>query len=100
MSKPNLTLNLDDKIYLAVAKRETDKLALVYTLACLRKGKNSNTYDMVATRQVHAFRDKNAAEIYHNTIEDVVGINAETKSVQIFFEAKDKLIEQFLENTR
>ena len=99
-NKPNLTLNIDDRIYLAVARRELGKLTFVYTLACLRTNKHSATYNMVATREVHTFRDNNAAEMYRGTIEDVIAFNAESKSAQIFFEANDKLIEQFLENTR
>ena len=40
--KPILSLNMDDKIYLAVSKDLTDKLSFVYTLACLKQNKNSN----------------------------------------------------------
>lgn len=47
--KTDLILNMDEKIYLAVAKESTEKFAFVFTLACLRQGK-STSYDLNATR--------------------------------------------------
>ena len=60
-NKPVLTLNMNDKMYLAVAKNFTDVLSFVYTLAC-NKAANSDKYDMVehlrfihsGTRHLHA----------------------------------------------
>ena len=62
MSKnmPILTLDMNDKIYLAVSKNFSDTFAYVYTLACLNDGRN-NSYNLVATPQIHAFDDKSAA---------------------------------------
>ena len=44
-NKPDLTLNMDDKIYLAVTKNTDSKFAFVFTLACLKMDKNSNSYN-------------------------------------------------------
>ena len=98
--KPNLTLSMDDKVYLAVSKDLTDKLSFVYTLACLKQNKNSNMYNMLATREIHAFKNKDAASIYHDTIEKIIDKNAEDKTKQDLFSANEKLIENFLGNSR
>lgn len=99
-NKPNLTLNMDDKIYLAVAKNSNEKFVFIYTLACLKANKQPNSYNMLATREVHAFRNPEAAELYHDTVEQIVEINAEDKNKQTIFKVNEKLIESFLENVR
>ena len=99
-NKPDLTLSMNDKIYLAVSKRNTDKLAFVYTLACLENPTGSGKYNVVPTREVNTFRDKDAAKLYHDTIMDVIEINSNNELFKIFFETNDKLIERFLENTK
>lgn len=98
--KPILSLNMDDKIYLAVSKDLTDKLSFVYTLACLEQNKNSNMYNMFATREIHAFKNKDAASIYHDTIKKIIDKNAEDKTKQDLFSANEELIENFLGNSR
>ena len=99
-NKPNLTLSMDDKIYLAVSKRDTDKLCFVYTLACMRDTKGSNTYNMMPTREVHTFRNKESGKLYHDTIEQIVNINANDERYHVFFDLNDKAIEQFLTYTK
>lgn len=42
-NRPVLTLNMNDKIYLAVAKNFTDVFSYVYTLACA-KDRRTNKY--------------------------------------------------------
>ena len=93
--KPILSLSMDDKIYLAVAKDLTGPLSFVYTLACLRQGKNSNTFNMIPTREIHAFKTKEAASVYHDTIESIVNVNAADETKQPLFSANDELIARF-----
>ena len=99
-NRPNLNLNMDDKIYLAVSKRDTDKLSFVYTLACLKTDKMSNSYNMTATREINSFRNREFAKLYHDTIEQIIEVNANTPDYDIFFSYNDKLIEKFLEHTK
>jgi len=99
-NKPVLTLNMDDKIYLAVAKRDLDKLAFVYTLACLKSDKNANNYSTLATSEIHAFRNKTSADIYYKSISQLVEINEKDKTKKILFNMNDKLIESFMEKTK
>ena len=99
-NKTDLTMNMDDKIYLAVSKELTEKLSFVYTLACLKQNQNSSMYNMFATREIHAFRDKNTAELYHDTIEKIIDKNASDETKQPLFSANEAIIERFLENCR
>ena len=97
--KTDLILNMDEKIYLAVAKESTEKFAFVFTLACLRQGKTTS-YDLNATREVHAFRNHDTAELYHAAIEKIIEKNTEDKNKAAFFVFNEKMIERFCENSR
>ena len=99
-NRPNLTLNMDDKIYLAVSKHDADKLSFVYTLACLKTDRMSNSYNMDATREIHSFRNRDFAQLYHDTIEQIIEVNANTPSYDMFFSLNDKQIEKFMEHTK
>ena len=99
-NKPNLTLNMDDKIYLAVAKRDLDKLSFVYTLACLRADNRTNSYNLTPTREIHTFKNKESAQLYHDTIEQIVEVNSNDETKQPIFSANEPIIERFMEYTR
>ena len=94
--KPILTLNMNDKIYLAVARDTTsEKLAFVYTLACLKDKPGARDYNLYADREIHVFTDKQDAQIYHDAIEQVVDINSEDKMLKGLFTANEKYIQTF-----
>ena len=99
-NKPSLTLSMDDKIYLAVSKRDADKLAFVYTLACNRTEKAANTYDMTATREIHTFKNRDSAQLYHDTIEQIINVNVNDKKFDVLFGFNEELIAQFMEYTK
>lgn len=99
-NKPVLTLNMDEKVYLAVAKRDLDKLAFVYTLACLKQNKNSNSYNVFPTQEIHTFKSKTSANVYYETIAQMVELNDNDKTKKIFFETNETLIASFLEKTK
>ena len=99
-NKPILTLNMDEKIYLAVAKCDLDKLAFVYTLACLKTNKNANCYNVFATQEIHAFKNKTSANIYYETISQMVEFNENDEAKKTFFDTNEKLIERFMERTK
>ena len=100
MSKnmPILTLNMNDKIYLAVSKNFSDTFAYVYTLACDNDGRN-NTYNLVATPQIHTFNDKSAAHVYHDTIEQLVVMHENDERYKMFFNTNKAQLEQFKRQT-
>ena len=95
-NKTDLVLNMDEKIYLAVSKEITDKLAFVYTLACLKQGKNTNMYNMYATREIHTFKNKDLAELYHDTVQKIVEKNEQDETKQSLFSVNESLIERFM----
>lgn len=95
-NKTDLVLNRDEKIYLAVSKEITDKLAFVYTLACLKQGKNTNMYNMYATREIHTFKNKDLAELYHDTVQKIVEKNEQDETKQSLFSVNESLIERFM----
>lgn len=98
-NKPILTLNMDDKIYLAVAKNFTDALSFVYTLACI-KIKQTNKYDLFATPQIHTFRDKAAARVYYDTIEQLVEAHESNPVYQNLFDSNQAQIENFMSHQK
>ena len=94
---PVFTLNMNDKIYLAVAKNYTDVLSYVYTLSCAKKGRDK--YDMVATPKIHTFKDKSAAHVYHDTIEQLVIMNENDTRYKPLFDSNEGLLAQFRQQT-
>ena len=99
-NRPDLTLNMDDKIYLAVSKNTDSKFAFVFTLACLKMEKNSNSYNLNATREIHAFKNKDAAEIFHDAIEQIIEVNLTNKNYQALFKANEKMIDGFINDNQ
>lgn len=93
-NKPVLTLSMDDKIYLAVAKSFSEPFSFVYTLACNRQ-KNSGKYDMDASANIHTFKDKGAARVYHDTIAQLVEINEGTGRYKMMCDFNKAKIEAF-----
>ena len=98
-NKPILTLDMDDKIYLAVAKNFTDALSFVYTLAC-NKIKKTNQYEMVATPQIHTFRDKASARVYYDTIEQMVEAHESNPAYKMLFDVNQGQIEKFMSHQK
>ncbi|MBR1380223.1 MAG: hypothetical protein IJ560_01400 [Alphaproteobacteria bacterium] len=99
MITPDLTLSMDDKIYLAVAKNTNNKTAFVYTLACLRQGATLS-YDGIATHEIHAFNDKRRAQMYYDAVKQIVAINKSDNNKEIFFEINQNMIQRFNERTK
>ena len=99
-NKPVLTLDMDEKIYLAVAKRDLDKLAFVYTLACLKQNKNINNYNLFPTQEIHTFKSKTSANVYYETIAQIVEFHENDKTKKLLFDTNAEIIERFMENTK
>lgn len=100
VNKPVLTLNMDEKIYLAVVKKDLDKLSFVYTLACLKQNNTPNSYNAFATQEIHTFKSKTYANVYYETISQAVEFNENDKGRKIFFDTNAEIIESFMENTK
>ena len=99
MIKPDLTLNMDEKIYLAVAQNTKNAIVFVYTLACLSKG-NTNSHDLFATREVYSFNNPQIAQMYYDTIKNIVDINKSDNTKNTYFEWNRELIQRFNEHIK
>ena len=75
-------------------------LAFVYTLACLKQNKNSNSYNVFPTQEIHTFKSKTSANVYYETVSQIVEVHANDKAKRILLETNEKIIESFLENTK
>ena len=94
--KPILTLPMYDKIYLAVAKKSAGKLSFVYTLACLNDG-TDGTWLLKATHEIHTFQNEESANLYHDTIEQIVEENENDETKKAFFDFNKKQVDHFAE---
>ena len=78
---PALKLNMADRFYLAVTKRAVGNLVFVYTLGCT--GRN-NQYEMIANTEIAAFDDAKRAEIYYQTILELIDYEKKSQLSQMY----------------
>ena len=97
---PAVKLNLMDRFYLAVTKRARNNLVFVYTLGCA--GQNFR-YDMNATIDVAAFDNETTANIYYQTILELIEYEKESNFSQMYelmVDFNDGLMKNFNNNKR
>ena len=73
---PAFKLNLMDRFYLAVTKKSVGNLVFVYTLGCA--GQNFR-YDATATVDIATFDSESIADIYYQTILEVIDYEKRSK---------------------
>lgn len=93
-NKPALTLNTNDKIYLAVASELGEKLSYVYALVCLKNQRMQN-YNNVAVHETYVFKNRNAAEMYSDALLCLVALCENTKEHKLHFDLNKAKIEDF-----
>jgi hypothetical protein len=93
-NKPALTLNTNDKIYLAVASELGDKLSYVYALVCLKNQRMQN-YNNVAVHETYVFKNRNAAEMYSDALLCLVALCENTQEHKLHFGLNKAKIEDF-----
>ena len=93
-NKPTLTLNTNDKIYLAVASELGEKLSYVYALVCLKNQRMQN-YNNEAVHEAYVFKNRNAAEMYSNALLGLVALCESTKEHKLHFDLNKAKIEDF-----
>lgn len=97
---PAVKLNLMDRFYLAVSKRARNNLVFVYTLGCA--GQNFR-YDMNATIDVAAFDNETMANIYYQTILELIDYEKESnfsQTYELMVAFNDGLMKNFSNNKR
>lgn len=67
---PVYKLSFSDKFFLAVAKKNTEKLAFVYSVYCPSEG--ATRYSCYADVEVATFDNPDKAEIFYQTISEVI----------------------------
>ena len=78
---PALKLNMMDRFYLAVAKKSVGNLVFVYTVGCV--GRNYQ-YDMNASTEIATFDDAKKADIYYQTILEVIDYEKKSQFSQMY----------------
>ena len=91
--QPDATIDLDSKIYLAVAPDSTAKNMIIHTLACFRQG--GNYYDMVATHEMNIFKDPKVAHLFYNAVKKITKQNKTNKKWQWMYDWNKDEIKKF-----
>lgn len=91
--KPQLTINISDRFYLAALLRENTKSSLffVYTLFLLRDAHGA--YPMQGHMEAHTYQNLSDAEIYYKTLMDIIDSQRQTDfgaKVHEYYEARVK----------
>lgn len=95
---PSVLLNSSDKIYLAVSKKNVDKLIFVYMLVCKNAG--GQRYDLLPTTEVASFEDKRKSEVFYKTVQEVMNLQQKMSGLQFLYNIMSDKITEFKENTR
>lgn len=97
-SRPKLTLNDADKLYLATATKSVDKLTFIYTLACLKE--NGKQWNIFPTTEISTFDNVKDADIYFKTVNQIMDYQQKSLGPQKIKEMLEKEIREFTEKTR
>lgn len=96
--KPDLTLSMDDKIYLAVAYKQADRLAYVYAFTCNKT--SHGQYELFGTQEIMTFQRVSQGKLYYQTL---MQIQEAQKQRQIFAELSKynaAAVDTFLQHTK
>ena len=97
---PALKLNMADRFYLAVAKRAVGNLVFIYTIGCTGKGYQ---YDATASTEIATFDDPHKAEIYYQTILELISYEKKSQFAQLYelmVDFNDGLLKNFCVDKR
>ncbi len=95
---PKLMLNANDKLYLAVSKKNIGKLVYIYTL--VNQKASGNRWDLFPTTEVATFDKKHKADIYYQTVNAIMNFQHELFGVQFMAKAFQDEILKFKEHTK
>lgn len=92
--KPDLTLSMDDKIYLAVAYKQSDGMGFIYMLICNRVDKSR--YALFPEAQIMTFENAADAKIYYQTLLQIQEFQDTQEIHKKFKKANEAEIQKFL----
>ena len=97
--RAKIHMNLSDRMYLAVARKDiTDKLIYVYTLGC--PGGRNETFYLTPNIDIATFNSPQSAEIYTNTIGQIMNVQSKWPLYSMFQAALRDKIKMFNEMTK
>lgn len=97
-AKPNFTLCSEDKFYLAVALKHTEKLSLVYTLSC--PVDSCGKFNLQPITEQHSFVNPKKADIYYHSIKEFMNFQRKMKLADYVHQTFADLVNNFYERTR
>lgn len=98
ISQPKLTLNDEDKLYLAVAVKSANKLTFIYTLACLKA--NVRQWNAIPTTEISTFDNVKDADIYFKTVSEIMAYQDKQIGNKKIKESMKEYIKTFKKKTR
>lgn len=67
---PDLTLSASDKMYLAIAFNQSDRLAFIHTLFC-RRLEQGGVYNARTESEILTFKKTSDAKVYYETLQQI-----------------------------
>lgn len=95
---PVLNLSMSDKLYLAVSRHSANSLHYVYSLFCAQD--RPGTYNMRPETEIATFTDATAANIYYNTINEIIAYHTNGKAYEAIRTFTDAYVQDFNQRTR
>ena len=90
---PDLTLSANDKMYLAIAFNQSDRLAFIHTLFC--RMMDSGSYNGRAEIDVLTFKKTTDAMVYYAALQEIMRYQSSAKAHEWLSEFNKELIAQF-----
>ena len=91
--KPNLTLSMNDKIYLALIYKQVDDMGFIYSLVCLR---NEKGYSVVPESQMMTFKKSADAKFYYQALCQIKEFQENQEVFKKLQQASKQEIDKFL----
>ena len=91
---PDLVLSANDKMYLALAFNQSDRLAFIHTMFCRRR-ELDGTYNARAETEVLTFKKTTDARVYYAALQEIQRYQSATKVYEGLSEFNKEIIAQF-----
>lgn len=89
---PKLQLSMQDKVYLAVAQSQADKLVFIHALVCRREF--GGTYKLLPEEEIMTFTSRSDAGIYYQTLLQIQKVQQQS-TVSALFDYNKEAIAKF-----
>ena len=90
---PDLTLSMDDKIYLALMYKQVDGIGFIYSLACLRTAKG---YSVTPESQMMMFKKPAEAKFYYQALQQIKEFQENQADFKKLIQVNKQKVDDFL----